>query len=414
MRTGSQMKLITILAASAMVGCFDSTNNDNGGSGITAQYYVAVGNSLTAGFESNGLRADWQKESYPALIAKQMGVDADFQLPLVDSPGIGGKVNGKITEPLTLDSTGSAIAATKFLAVDPATLLSNKTLNRPYNDLAVPGCTTHDFIFASDSSTSQGNNGLFNIILRPGLEGGLSMMRQAILLQPTVLTIWIGNNDILGGITSGTVIEGTTVTPVAAYKQMMDLALDTLLRETQAHIFLANIPSIPTIPFVTTIPTWIFKPDFTPAVDTSTKFLTEESNVKYILLPALSYIQGSKMGVPAALGGSDVKIPASLTLTEEEAATATTLVEGYNAYLKAKCDANPTRLTLVDINALLEKLLKGEIAGLTGTFPLLDPAHSAFSLDGVHPNAKGYQQVANVYIDAINSALGKNYSHVGG
>ena len=68
----------------------------------------------------------------------------------------------------------------------------------------------------------------------------------------------------------------------------------------------------------------------------------------------------------------------------------------------------------MDINALLEKLLKGEIAGLSGVFPLLDPEHSAFSLDGVHPNAKGYQQVANTYIDAINSAMGKNYPHVGG
>jgi len=38
-----------------------------------ASSYVAVGNSLTSGFQSGGLREDWQRESYPALIAKQMG-----------------------------------------------------------------------------------------------------------------------------------------------------------------------------------------------------------------------------------------------------------------------------------------------------------------------------------------------------
>lgn len=412
MRAGLDVRWITILAASALAGCFDSSNDDDGGTGVAAQYYVAVGNSLTAGYQSGGLRADWQKESYPALLAKQMGVDADFQIPFIDSPGIGSKVGGVTVQPLALDSTGKSIAAPKPLTVDPATLLPNKGLNRPYNNLGVPGCSTHDFLYASDSNSSfpQGN-GFFNIVLRPGVMGGLSMMRQAILLKPTILTMWIGNNDILGGITAGTVIEGGTVTPAASYAAMMDAALDTLLRETQAHIFLANIPSITTIPFVTTVPTWIFKPDFTPAVDTSTKFLTQEDNVKYVLLPALSQIQAGK-GVPTALGGSGEKLSATLTLTEEEAATAAGLTDAYNAYLKAKCEANPDRLTLVDIDGLLHKLLNGEIAGLSAKFALLDPAHSAFSLDGIHPNSAGYKQVANTYIDAINSALGKDYKHV--
>jgi lysophospholipase L1-like esterase len=89
-------------------------------------------------------------------------------------------------------------------------------------------------------------------------------------------------------------------------------------------------------------------------------------------------------------------------------------VNEYNAYLKAKCDADTSRLTLVDVNGLMQKLLAGQIPGLSATFPLLDPSHSAFSLDGVHPNAAGYREVANLYIDAINKALSKNYSHVGG
>jgi lysophospholipase L1-like esterase len=409
----SDMRWITVLAASAFVGCFDSSTDGVAESGIGKQYYVAVGNSLTAGYQSGGIRADWQQLSYPALIARQMGVDADFQIPSVDTPGIGSKQGGVTIQPLELDPSGRAIAAPKPLTVSPAALLSNKALPRPYNNLAVPGCTTRDFIFASDSATSQSrNNGLFDIVLRPGLMGGLSMMRQAILLQPTILTMGIGSNDILGGITSGDVREGVTVTPVAYYSQLMDLALDTLLRETEAHIFLSNIPSITSIPFVTTVPTWIPDSTFTrPLSDTSFKFSTAESDVRFVLLPALSQIQKGH-GVPKPYGLGD-SLSANLTLTATEAATATKLIDGYNAYLKAKCDADPDHLTLVDLNGLLAKLIQGEIPGLSGKFPLFDPAHSAFSLDGVHPNSKGYKEVANLNIDAINSAMKTSYKHVG-
>ena len=88
------------------------------------------------------------------------------------------------------------------------------------------------------------------------------MLRQAVRLQPKVMTLWLGSNDILGGVTAGTVVEGATVTPVAAYTALMDLALDTLLRETKAHIFIANIPSIVTIPYVTTVPKVVIDAQF--------------------------------------------------------------------------------------------------------------------------------------------------------
>src|SRR5690606_18894194 len=255
-------------------------------------------------------------------------------------------------------------------------------------------------------------NGLFNIVLRGGLFRNAGMMRQAIKLQPEIMTLWIGNNDILGGITNGTVIEGVSVTPLAAYADMMDRALDTLLRETSAHIFLANIPSIVTIPFVTTVPTYVFDPKtFQPAIDTATKFLTAEADVEYVLLPALSEIAERK-GIPQTMGGTGTPLAGTMTLTRAEAAAADALTEGYNAYLSAKAASNPDRLTLVDINVLLSRLAAGEIAGLTSNFVLLDPAHTALSLDGIHPNSKGQKEIANHFLKAINGALGRNYPRV--
>src|SRR5262249_23189316 len=51
--------------------------------------YVALGDSLTAGFTSGGLVETAQENSYPALIHRQAtGSDTGFQQPLVTPPGI--------------------------------------------------------------------------------------------------------------------------------------------------------------------------------------------------------------------------------------------------------------------------------------------------------------------------------------
>jgi lysophospholipase L1-like esterase len=337
-----------------------------------------------------------------------MGI-ADFQIPTIDTPGIGRrKVGGKTATPLIYNPATGSIAP-EPLGVESAALLSNRTLYRPYNNLGVPGATAYDLMHACDSNTSQSKgNGYFNIVLRGGLFNNSSMLRQAIRQKPSVLTMWIGNNEILGGITAGTVVKGATVVPVEFYSAVMDSALDTLLRETSARIFLANIPSITSIPFVTTVPKVVFDPATFQPHPSNTPFLTKEDSVEYILLPALAEI-AAKKGIPAALGGTGDSLPAGVTLSKAEVATANELVDAYNAYLRKKADDNPSRITLVDVNALLQDLTDGKISGLSSNFILVDPGRTAFSLDGVHPNAKGYREVTNLFISTINRTLNKSY-----
>jgi len=400
------MRLLSVLSlALVFTACFKSTNDSNQ---EKEPVYVAIGNSLTAGFQSGGLRADWQKQSYPVLLAQQMGI-TNFQIPVVDSPGIGSAKgpNGEPATPLFLDATGHPTY--KLLGVDPSTLLPNLSYSLPYNNLAVPGATTLDISTAYNAATSQAKtNGYFDFIIRGSVLNNTSMLHQAIRLNPDILSMWVGSNDILGGITAGTIIVGVTVTPTVIYKALMDNIFDSLLTKTHAHLFVANIPSITSIPYVTTIPRFVFDPK-TFAQDTTKPLLTEETNVKYVLLPALQALL-TGTGFPTTSGGNGAKLAANLTLTQTEVDDANGLVDAYNVYLKAKADANPDRITLVDVNALLNNLTADKIAGLSGKYYLFDNDHTAFSLDGIHPNSKGYRAVANVYLDAINSALGKTYA----
>ncbi len=94
--------------------------------------YVAIGDSLTAGVQSDGIVRDFQRNSFPALIAKQMGID-NFEQPIVDSPGIGFEP-GKT--PLMFMS-GEIFR--NDLDVDEFDLLSNFFLTRPYDNLGIPG-----------------------------------------------------------------------------------------------------------------------------------------------------------------------------------------------------------------------------------------------------------------------------------
>ena len=54
--------------------------------------YVSIGNSLTAGFQSNALSQRDQAFSFPSIIARQSQAGGNFEQPLIKDPGIGGRL----------------------------------------------------------------------------------------------------------------------------------------------------------------------------------------------------------------------------------------------------------------------------------------------------------------------------------
>ena len=159
--------------------------------------YVALGDSLTAGFQSGSLNQTYQATSYPALIARQGGATG-FQQPLVTEPGIPAILELRSLSPLQIVPKGGL--------GQPA----NLTLPRPYNNMAVPGADVVDL-----TTTTTDNGGLHDLILR---RTGFTQLQQGLSLAPTVVTLWIGNNDELGAATSGRVIEDVTITSVATFE----------------------------------------------------------------------------------------------------------------------------------------------------------------------------------------------------
>ncbi len=441
------MKKITILFFTIILSvllfqsCEDRTdltaptiNPDFGNVDFTR--FVAIGNSLTAGYQSGALYKSSQEYSFGKLIADQVGTK--FEQPLISDPGIGGRIEVVSLNPFTtrVNSTiGSPL---------------NSNYAAPYNNLGVPGAVVYDMIDTSDFQQKSADRGnpFFLIVLRnPAL--GKSVIQQAIAENPTFMTVDIGNNDVLGYATSGGT-RGTdqtgklpTESTIFAYLySQMTTAIATALPNTK--VALANIPNVNVIPFFTTVGPQIshaaslgkalngvglFYQKNGEDVGTGTAdSLALISGQVLITLTASAYapLLGQPTGkwyvdngYPALPAGIDTTKPFgfhpqnpwpdALTLDPNEQAVVSNAVTAYNSTIAGIVSANPN-FVLVDINGLLNRIRSNDFTGGTVidglTFRTFFVQGGLFGLDGVHPTSRGYAVFANEFIKSINSKFG--------
>ena len=387
---------------------------------------VAIGNSLTAGFQSAGMMEDFQVNSYPYLVAQQMGKE-EFEQPTISTPGIGSTPG---YTPYYLDANGDITLDP--LEINPLFLLKNALLSRPYDNLGVPGADLNDLLTTIDGSKG---NPFFDMILRNPNLGNTTQLEQAVMLQPSLVLLWAGNNDVLGAALDGGDLD--QITSQADFDQRITGVVHQLRTDLpRSLIIMANIPDVSDIPYINILDSIfvdgepkIFGTDLRPydVPGGYLPLLTVETNVKHVTLPGLmAYQEG--YGVPDStymvdvlhkssvfarliqnlmisngLYPKGVPLPGNMTLTESESNTILAAVQGFNAKIVEVATAY--QIPLIDANSMLTELNMNGIDGASGRFVLVDPATTAFSLDGVHPNNAGYAIIANAFIDMINAVL---------
>jgi lysophospholipase L1-like esterase len=351
--------------------------------------YVALGDSLTAGFMSGGLVETAQQFSYPFLIHRQAtGNSSGFQQPLISEPGI--------PAVLVLQSLSPVLVVPKSSQIGT---LRNPLGTRPYDNLGIPGARVHDLV-----ATVSG--GIYDAVLQtfsPALRGRTAL-QQALLLQPTFVTLWIGNNDVLAAATSGRVIEGVTLTPVAQFEADYRTIVNAI-NGAGAKLAIANVPDVASIPFVTTIPPVVVNPQTNQPVIVggAPVFLIGPQgplgpNDRVLLSAARELARGT--GIPRQLGGSGAPLGDELVLSAGEIAALNARVAAYNAIIRS--EASRVGAAFVDVNAIFRELAdRGvNVGGVTFTESFL--TGGIFSYDGVHPTPFGYAYTANLFLDAIN------------
>lgn len=418
MNRSMRLKLSTVLAiAVSLAGCagpcskIDRVDGPKlATNGLDLSTYVAVGTSLSSGFESGGLVDRHQVHSFPAVFATQIGktVQIDgkgaFTLPTVNFDGIPALLEIKWYSPLIIDNLGRTTGAPTNFAQGPA-----------YHNLGVPGAVLLDLVDTTHyhntvPPVNRENFTYFNLIQR----GRGSILEQALSLQPTLVSLEYGANEVLGPTTSGVAPSDLTA---AGYAQLMTIALNAIHAASPAtRVAVFNVPDVISIPFFTTFPTSTVSTTSNlpvPLVGADGALQIGD----YVLLTAGPLI-ATGTGIPAggynfvnpAAGSNGQPLPEFLILRAAEVSAARSEIEKMNAV--ADSVARRPFVTRVDLAGLLKDISTNgyPIDGILYTSDFV--TGGLFSLDGVHPNDLGYAILANEMIDAVNSRFGSSVPRV--
>lgn len=375
------------------------------------QRYVSMGNSITAGFQSAGINDSTQLQSYAVLLATQ--AKAPFFEPLLNKPGCPAPFDINSTNPPhRLGGGGGTDCALRQAA--PLPYVSN---------VAVPGVTS--FGIESNTSPFGGTNALTQFIL-----GGRTQVKAMMDAHPTFVSVWIGNNDVLGSLTNGSNPGNPAlVTPEPAFEANYGPILDSI-QKVGAKAVLVGVGDVGLIPYASSGAIyWCIKNQpacgfTTPApfpgtfqvlLNCAPKAAVPTSNGDSVLVPWV-------VGVPklaAAQAGATTTLDCSVdneVVLPSEYKTLRTAVQGYNVYISAQ--AQQRGWAYVDINQL--EAYRADPTKVA-SFPTLPSGPSQpnvlfgsfFTLDGVHPSAALHRVFADSIISAINRHYGTTIPFVG-
>ena len=393
------------------------------------QNYVAIGNSITAGYQSGGIMDSTQRRSYAALLAGQMGTRFAF-------PSLAGRgCNPPIINFTTQVGFGNVSASSRSLTCD---LRNPTSATDILNNVAVPGATVADITAASGTTAS---NTLTSLFL-----GGKTQVQKALDASPTFASVWIGNNDVLAPAVSGVLVPMTGVSPGVTAQTAFQTSYDAAISQLTAGapglagvlIGVGNVTNIPLLFPVAVLQTnAAFLAGFDQAagrVPTSTDpvkaaAMTIDPNctgagatlISFRIVSEIAKFRNdtnatgqppksitARAGHPAhiACGPNSVGFPATVgdifILTTTEQAALATAVADYNTYISGKATA--LGWAYMNPNILLDSL---KTAGQIPVAPNLASATATFgawlSLDGVHPSTQAHRAITNHVVNAINA-----------
>ena len=271
------------------------------------------------------------------------------------------------------------------------------------NNVAVPGARVLD----PTSATTVASNALTTFIL-----GGKTQVEKAIQADPTFVTIWIGNNDVLQPALSG------LFQPIVSTQAQFQTAYDAMIAQLQAGApdlkggVLIGVAKAQYLPSFTTGALLFATPAAQGAINAATGktvLIDASCQNSTSLINIVSLIPAIRSGAhPAIIACAKGICPAPVgdvyVLDPAEQTTLNAAIQAYNDYIQQKAGA--IGFAYYDPNTLFAaKKATGEIPpfpdfasknATTQTYGTL------ISLDGVHPTALAHKLIANDLIKVIN------------
>ncbi|CCG98965.1 hypothetical protein FAES_0954 [Fibrella aestuarina BUZ 2] len=382
--------------------------------------YVAVGNSLTAGFMDGGLYRDGQLNSYPYILSQQFKLvgGGNFVQPLFSTDQANGTGYLKLTSLPTAASGG--LPVTSLVAPQAVRTLVNgrplytKYTTYPLNNLGVPGIRMSD-IQTPGYGTALGNPYFERLLPDNSTQTYLQFVTNQVN-GATFFSSFMGNNDALGYATSGGV---TAFTPTTLFTANSEALLNVLSNGGRKGVVI-GIPKITVAPFFRTVTLAQVLAQVNAAVQKATPGAPAITAFVIQSPLAAQGVRASKEGDLlllnqqadyATIGRTDVgtKVgPYGLSLTNplanasvldaEEVTALNAKIDEYNGIMKAQADARG--LAWTDLSTLINQLTSGLTVNGT-SFGIGYILGGTIGLDGIHFTAAGQALVANEIQKAI-------------
>lgn len=428
--------LYTLALCGSIVACKPTIEEPAVSKGsLDVTKYVAVGNSITAGYADNALYYDGQLVSYANLLAGQFARigTGEFKQPLVSatSVGIGASLGPKLILAEHADCKGvtSLSPVPSAGAGDMNIFAANIYASQgPFNNMGVPGAKSITTIYPGYGNPANGPGNYNPFFARmasdPANLANVSILGDVMLQSPTFFTLFIGSNDVLLYALSGATSDAITPSAGAAgvgFDASMDAIVNTLV-SGGAKGAIANIPDITSLPYFTTVPynglvlTSQGQVDALNAAYAALGITFQLGQNPFIISDAAApggrrKITSSEyvlLSVPqdslkCKQWGSAKPIPNAYVLTATEISAIQTAITNYNIKIKSLATAHG--LAFVDVNQFLMLVETGiTYNGINLNTKFV--SGGAFSLDGVHLTPIGNAMLANEFIKSINATYG--------
>jgi len=359
--------------------------------GAMFQRYVAMGNSITAGVQSGGINDSTQRQSYAVLVAGAMRGNRFFY-PSLNAPGCPPPFTNIFTQARVGGGTGTTC------------LFRNAAIPPYVSNVAVPGAETIDLL-VNGPAPGTNSNPLTQLFL-----GGRTQVQAMMDVNPTFVSVWAGNNDLLGAVTAG---DTTLATDTAAFRVSYSQALDAIEATGAQAILIAvglgHSANNVVLPFFSRGTTWFGLAAggaFNPAPFTVAANCAPPRGDTVLV----SFAYGFGL-LAAAQGGTPTTLDCTAPPVVEPAETRffANLQLRYNAIIQAQATARGFAYT-DSVNFTLDSLaaIPNQFAPFPNTAAACSgsPFGLAFSCDGIHPNQATQQKIARKVIRAINAKYG--------
>ncbi len=389
-----------------------------------------------------------------------------FNQPMTNDNLGGLLMGGTQIQPTRYVLSGSNLAnlAPVRKAGTPTTDITN-VLSGDFNNMGVPGAKSFHLLANGYGNVAGVSVGAANpYFVRFASDPNTSIIVDAVAQDPSFFSLWIGNNDVLSFATSGGVgvdqsgnFDPSTygpndITDVNVFGSVYQTLLGQLTANGAKGVVM-NLASVTTIPYFTTVPHNPIPMDAATATAVNGQYAAYNGAVAAFLPPAeaaqrtINFVAGQNAVIiedesltdltgsglpsirmatandlivlpassvigtladpanPASVIGVGVPLADQWVLTEDEVGMVATAQAGYNATITALASANPD-VIMVDVEAMMQQIANGGIAYDGGVITSTYASGGGFSLDGVHPTARGYALIANAIIEKMNMTFG--------